>query len=867
MSGQQPPRWLERIAHWALPGGASRHGSLGDLAEEFEQRARSSALAASLWYAGQTLSILAYRALGRRHRDDRAPRLDLRSDLLWALRSILRRPAFSLGVVAVLGLGLGANVAVFSVVDGTLRNTSWWQDPEASVAIWPGTLFSMGQLETLNRQQTVYRSVGGWVEGAFALELPDGESESVNGVQITPQLFRELAVQPAQGRALGDDDAWVGVERVVVISDRLWQRSLGADPGTVGSRIVIGGAPATVVGIQAPGGAAPGGLTDAWFPLVMDARDDDFWKARTLTLVGVLRDGATIDDAAADLKTYTDLLAQMFPMFFRPDWAEAAYLERADEAQQRLVTTPLKLLFAGTALLMLVTALNVGNLLLGRAIERRSELSLRTSLGASRGRIVGLLLVEGMVLTLLALATGLAAASLGGNWIAGLFVHSSLVDSSTVLSPTVMAFAAGVAMLASLVLNGIPIAHYLRTRSTRSHAAPDSGRRLQRGLVVAQAAMATLLLVFATLLVNTVDNLRSVPLGFDPRGIVTIELSPPADRVESSTAGRDFYARLTEGAAAVAGVEAVGLTGWLPLRTQAPVTPINLEEAPVDVREAVSVPKHHVDAGFFRALGVEPLEGRLLGDEERAVDAPSAVLINATLAGMLWPGESPVGRRIAIDPHAWNDWVPIVGVVPDIRSGPITGPVGPALYVALDESPTRDVTLVARVAGSPASSLAALRAALAGVDALVPVRTVSDMTEVVRAAYSTAWVMMGLLLVLAGLASGLGVVGIYGVLAHHVSLNRREIAVRMALGARPGAVVRGVVRAGITLAGLGIAIGVLVAAASTRWLESQLYEVSPQAPSAYLAPAILLALAAAAAAWIPATRAGRLPPAEVLRNE
>jgi predicted permease len=867
MSRYPPPRWLERILTWALPTGLSAQGSLGDLAEEFEERALVSPARAHLWYLAQVASIVSYRVLGRKHRADHERRLDLLSDLRWAVRAIVRRPAFSFGVVAVLGLGLGANVAVFSVVDGTLRNTSWWATPDASVAIWPGNLFSLGQLEMLDKEQTVYSAVGGYVEAAVAVETTDGESESANAVLVTPQLFRELAVQPRSGRPLLDDDAYVGVERVAVISDGLWRRTLGADPAVVGSTIRISGAPATVVGIQGAGGAAPGGRADVWLPLVMDARDDDYWKERAYTAIGVLRGGATLDDATADFKAYTDLLSETFPMFFRADWADAAQLTRADAAQRRLVTTPLLLLLAGTALLMLVTALNVGNLLLGRAIDRRAELAVRAALGAGRGRIVSQLLVEGTTLTVLALGLGVASAAYGAVWIADLFGQNALVANSGVLSSNVIGFAIAVAALAAIVLNGVPVIHYLRTQSARVRATPDSGKRVQRSLVVVQAALATLLLVSAALLVTTVDNLRSVPLGFDPAGIMTVELSPPQDRVASLVDARDFYSRIARGIENVPGVASVGLTGWLPLRRQAPLTPINLEDAPVDPREAASAPMHHVDPGFFTTLGIPALEGRLLGADERSLEAPSAIVVNASLAELLWPGESAVGKRIAIDPHAWDDWAPVVGVVPDIRSGAITGPVGPALYVALDESPTRDVTLVVRSSGGTDALVPLLRRAVAQIDPLVPIRTVTDMEAVVRAAYATAWVMMGLLIVLAVLASALGAIGVYGVLAHHVSLNRKEIAVRMALGARPGIVVRGVVRSGIALAGGGIAIGVGVAAFATRFLESLLYGVSALAPVAFVGPALVLVIAAGIAAWVPAARAGRLPPADVLRGD
>jgi predicted permease len=723
-------------------------------------------------------------------------------------------------------------------------------------------------LELYSDEQAVYRSLGGYVELAFAVRTPDGESESVNGVMMTPELFRELAVQPTQGRALSDDDALFGVEPVVVLGDALWRRSFGANPDVLGGRIDLGGASVTVVGIQGPGATAPGGRAELWLPLVVDPRDDDYWKAQSYTLVGALRDGAGFGDAFDDLMAFTHKLSDLFPGFYPVGFADGiANVTRADEAQRRLIATPLLLLLAGTVLLLLVTALNVGNLLLGRAIDRRKELAVRVSLGAGRGRVVGQLLVEGLVLTVLALGLGLVVGAFASRWIAGLFVEEAVVAGSSMASPPVLAFALGIAAVAWVVLNGVPIAHFLGTQRSTLAFRPDSGAALQRSLVTVQAALATLLLVSATLFVATVGNLRQVPLGFDPRGLVTVELSPPADRVESPAVARGLYGRLAERVGSLPGVEAVGLTGWLPLRAQAPTTPINLRSAPVDPREALRAPMQMVDPGFFAALGVEASAGRLLGTEDADLRAPSAVVVNQTLARMLWPDGSAVGQEIAIDPHAWNRWTPVVGVVPDIRSGSITGPIGPVLYVSLAESPARDVTLMVRGAGAVTSLIPLLRRAVREVDPLVPVRSVTAMDDVVRGAYATSWVLMGLLIVLAVLSTALGALGIYAVLAHHVALNRREIGVRMALGAPPGVVVGGVVRSGLSLAFAGIAIGSVAAALTTRFLGSLLFQVSSLAPWAYLAPAFALAVAAGVAAWVPAVRAGRLAPAEVLREE
>ncbi len=867
MSGYNPPRWLERILERVLPAGLSGQGTLGDLAEEFERIALRSPLRARVWYAGQTASLGTRALLTGRRADSAFGRADLLMDLRWSLRSILKNPVFSFGVVAVLGVGLGANAAVFSVVDGTFRNTSWWRDADATVAVWPGRYFSRGELDLYSRGQSVYQALGGYGEVAFALRMPDGESQSVNGVMITPELFRELSVQPMLGRALADDDVIPGMPAVVVLGEALWRRSFGADSGILGSIVDVNGMPTTVVGIQGATGMAPGGRAELWIPHTLDPRDDDFWKAQFMDVVGVLRDGANLDGAFEDLKAHTTNLTRLFPMWYEPGFADGwATVARADEAQRRLISTPLLLLLGGTALLLLVTALNVGNLLLGRAIDRRRELAVRTALGASRARIVGQLLVEGVVWTLLALGVGLTAGSFGGHWIAGLFVGEVVVVSSPITSPSVLLFAGVVSSLAWLVLSGVPTAHYLRSQRFGPTVKPASAAHAQRWLVTAQAALATLLLVSATLLVATVDNLRGVPIGFDTAGLITFELSTPEDRVSTVRVARGLYDRLAERVATIPGVESVGLTGWLPLRAQAPATPINLRAAPVNPVKAVKAPKHMVNRGFFETLGIKPLEGRLLGTQDRAPE-PSAVVVNQTLAEMLWPDASPIGRMIAVDPHAWDTWVRVVGVIPDIRSGDITSPAGPAMYVSLAELPSRDVTLIVRASSSPASLVPMIRRAVADVDRLVPIRAVMSMEDVVRAAYSTSWVMMGLLILLAVLATGLGAVGIYAVLAHHVALNKKEIGVRMALGAQRGTVVGSIVRSGVILAGIGILLGTAGAVISTRFLESLLFGVSALAPWAFIAPAMVLLVAAAIASLIPAARAGSLPPAEVLRAE
>ena len=861
-----PPRFWEWLLEWTLPAGLRGESTVGDLAEGFARRAEHSPVRAHLWYAKHALSLAGHHIASGEMRDSPLSTRGIVRDLRWSTRVVRRHPAFAAAVVAVLGVGLGANAAVFTVVDGTLRDSARWAEPDRTLSIWPDNRFSFGQLDLYAQEQDAYEAVGGFVESAFALVTPDGESRSVNGLSITPALFREFALQPRLGRAFADDDAMVGSEPVAIVSERLWRTRLGSDPELIGSRIEVAGQPFTLIGVQ-PSPPIGSGGHDVWIPHYLDPRDDDFWKKQDLRLVGVLRDGATIDDAHASLTAFTRRLTQLFPQFFPDGYGDgSARVEPAEAVRKRIVSTPLLLLLGGTFALVVVTALNAGSLLLGRAIGRRRELAVRAAIGASRGQIVRQLAMEGLVLAFAALVVGLSAAAWGAGWIARLFVEQGAVQSSSILSPNVLLFTGAMALATGLVLGGVPIMHFLRSQRGRLQVNPNSGTTAQRALVALQAAVATTLLVTASMLVATVAHLRDVPLGFDAEDIVVVELSPPSVRVAEPVSARTLYDRLVRRAEAVSGVEAVGLTGWLPMREEAPPAPLNLEEAPVDPAQAHKVPLHRVDPGFFRALGVSPLQGRLLGPEDQARE-PSVVVVNQALADLLWPNGVTVGTGLAIDPHAWEVFLPVVGVVPNIRSARAVGDIGPAAYIALAEQPAPTLTLVARTRSDSDRLLPDLVAAVGQADPLVPVRRASSMEGVIRAAYSLPWVMMGLLSLLAGLATALGTVGIYAVLAHYVAIREKEIGIRMALGARPQRIVAGVLYSGLALAALGVLGGGVVAAAVSRSLGSLLYEVRPTEPFAYLVAAAALLGAATIAAAVPAWRAARLSPAEVLGGQ
>jgi predicted permease len=868
MRRRTPPRWIEARLEKALGPGLGGQGVLGDLAEAYgRMRSRRRGVLCDLWYSWQALTLVAHRALGR----GGAPRSlhgasPLAADVRWAVRVSLRRPVLTLGVVLTLGMGLGVNTAVFSVLDGTFRATSWWEAADRTLVLWPGHAFTRGQMSIFTQEATAFETLGAYRMETYAVNAGDGRTASLSGAVMTPALFRSLRVQPALGRGLAPEDAVPGNERTVVVSHGFWQRNLGGDPGVVGTRLEVNGEPRTIVGVQGPGGGAPGTATDLWLPLVMDSRDPDFWPAYDLVAVGVLRPGEDVAAGQEDLRRFCAGLTARFPFFFRPGYGQQATVRAAAEQERALVRTPLLLLMGGTLALLIIAALNVGNMLLARAVERRGELALRRALGANRGRIVRQLGTESALLALVGAGAGAVVAAPAAVALAGLFPAGVSVMRSGWTTPAVALFAALASLAAWSVLAGVPVASFLVGDRSGFRTAMRPRGSPPRALVVTQSALATVLLVAAVLLVGSVRNLRRIPLGFDARDVTAAALSPPADFLRDRGRLRQFQERLVEEARGLPGATAAGMTAAVPLDALPPETPVNVEGRVVPVGEAVQARRFAVDPGFFEVLALRVLDGRVLGSSERG-SLPTAVVINRALAEALFPGGEAVGRRIAIDPHAWDRFIPIVGVVENLRAGSLVDAPGPAIYVALHEQAARETALLVRGESGPAGIGALLRNTVARVDPAVPVGSIRPLEGIVRDAYGTAWVTMGLLGALALLATVLAALGIHAVLTHHVARQRREIGVRLALGAQRAGLVARIMRSGVTSTAIGVALGWALAAGLVRLLRSFLFGVAGLAPWAFVLTAAAVVAAAVLAAWLPAMRAGRLPPAEVLRAE
>lgn len=871
MRRRTPPRRLESLLERRLGAGISGQGAVGDLAEAYQRmRSRRPGWVCDLWYAWQAATLLAYGAgFGGARAGASGPAGGPSADLRWALRLALRRPLFSLGVALTLGLGVGTTTAVFSVAHGTFRATSWWEEPERVMALWPGRPFSRGELSFLEEETgATFEAVGAYKVESFAVAVAGGESRSLEGARVSPSLFGRLAAQPALGRPLGAEDAVPGAEPTVVLSHRFWRESLGADPGVLGTRLEVNGELRTVVGVQGPGGTAPGSASDVWIPLVLDPMDPDFFPAYDFDAVGVVRPGVDAEAAQAALRAFGRRMSERFPFFYPPDFAQAATVEVAAAELRSRLGAPLFLLLGATATLLLLAAVNAGNMVLARVLERTRELAVRRALGASRGAVARQLALESAALCALGTAVGALLASPGARLLAGLWSADAPVARSGWSSPTVLLFLLAAGGLTWLAIAGASIVHFLAAdrRGVRANVAAGAGGRAGV-LVGVQSALATLLLAGAVLLVASVSELRGIPLGFHPENVSAFRLAAPSDLLRDAERLRDVQEQVAARVGRLPGVEAVGLASRAPLGGLPARTPVNAEDRPVLVAEAPRVARYAVDPGFFGTLGISAREGRLFDERDRTGDLRS-VVVNRALAEALWPGADPIGRRISLDPHAFGVFSDrVVGVIDDVRSEELIGAPGPAVYLPLSRQLERETTLLVRGGPELATLAAEVQRVVAEVDGAVAVGAARSLPRIVRGAYGTAWVVMGLLALLALLATLLAALGIHAALSHDFAARRREIAVRMALGAGRGTVVGGVLAKGLAAAGAGVLAGLLLALLSGRAIESLLFGVSAGDPRAFAAAAVTVLAAALAAAALPVLGASGVPPAEVLREE
>ena len=789
-------------------------------------------------------------------------------DLRFGARSLARTPGFSAAAILSLALGIGANTTIFSVVDAVLLRPLPYPAPEELLAFRFNQ--SPPDLRDLRAQGKTLRAVAGY--GGYPFDLATrGEPEQLPGALISGPLFEALGVEPASGRGLTESDDRADAAPVVVISAALRRRILG-DREALGATLQLSGKSFTVVGVMPAGFKLPDGEAQLWVPLETGYPEASQARgAHFLTGVARLARGATRAQAQLELDAIAARLAERYPAEDRELTLPVLPLQ---DRLTRKVRATLLLLLGAVGMVLLVACANFAGLLLARGAARQHELAVRAALGASRARLLRQLLVESALLAF----SGGAAAMLLAAWslpaLLSLDPGSLPPIAEVAIDRRVLAFALVAALGSGLCFGLLPALQTSRLDllGALNDASPRSGyrSRLRSALVIAEVALAVLLLTGAGLVLRSIWKLREVRLGFDPAQVLTLRVDLSGSRYGTVARQTDFFDRLLEGARSLPGVQEAGLISELPMSGFHLTHNTIIEGAPpVPEGAEPEIGAHVASPGYFSALRIPLLAGRLFDGRDRP-DAPQVVIVNAALAKKYFPGRSAVGGRLrhARDPTV--RWMTVVGVVGDARDA-IEQEQEPAVYSPYPQNASawhRWETLVVRAApGAEAGLWRALKTRVWATDPQLPVTLARPMDELVARSLSQRRLELTLLGLFAALALVLGAIGIYGLVAYSVTQRTHEIGVRLALGATRGRVLALVLGDGLRLAVAGLALGLCAAAALSRITASYLYGVAPNDPPTYATIALVVGGAALLASWLPARRAGRIEPMAALRHD
>jgi putative ABC transport system permease protein len=796
-------------------------------------------------------------------------------DVRYALRQLARTPGFAAIAVVTLALGIGANAAIFSVVNRLLFDPLPFLDTRPLVAVWetaprgtndrnevtPGT-FRDVRAGTRSLSHVVAHAW--WVANVTGGDRP----ERLQGFRVSPDYFDALGVRPLLGRTFREGEDQPGSDGVVILSHSLWARRYAADSGIVGRTLSINGIPRVVIGVMPEGVRYPA-PAQLWAPLSFSP---EFWQNRTahfLLVTGRLADGATLDEARAELRAVATRLATAYPA--TNTGAGLTAHELTGDAT-RMLAPMLRGLFVAVGFVLLIACANVANLLLARGSGRRRELAVRTALGAARGRLVRQLLTESVVLAVLGGTLGV----LVGMWGTGVLVslvppeHQRFIlgFDQVRTDGAVLAFTALTSLAAALLFGLLPALRASRADLGESlkDGSPGAGRRhrLRGALIGAEVALALVLLVGAGLTLRSFAHVVAVSPGFDERGVATAALSLPGRTYDTEAKQVAFYRALDDRLAALPGVTAAGAANVVPLCQCNQTTSFDIAGAPrFPPDERPDVGFRVVTPGYFAALRIPLREGRLL---ERGDDAaaPRVMVVNDVFARRWFPGGA-LGRRVTV----FDTLTPIeiVGVVGDVRHNGLAREVQAELYLPHAQAPAQEMVVLARTAGDPSLLFGAIRAEVAALDADLPLADERTMSDVVRLALGPFRFALTLLSGLGGIALVLAGVGIFGVVAHLVGERTREIGIRIALGGSPGSVRALVLRQGLRPVVIGLAAGGAGAFAINAMLANRLPGITGPAPLPLAGAAVLLLLAAVVACLVPARRAVRVDPMVALRTE
>ncbi len=821
-------------------------------------------------------------------------------DVRHSARNLLRSPGFAIVTILTLALGIGANTAIFSVVNGVILRPLGYPEPGRLVYIssqFPQLGFdqfwiSPPEFFDFRERVQSFSSIGAFAPGQANLTATDRPRQVVT-VQVSADLFTTLGVAPMLGRTFDDAETRPGGPLVAVLSYEVWRSAFAGNPALVGQQVEINSRQRTIIGIMPPRFDVADLHGELWTPLVLDPANRRNRGSHYLYLIGRLKPGVTLASAGAELAT---ILANWLPSLQAARPANATggihapdpknHPFRFDPLQAQIVgsaRTAVLVLQGAVVFVLLIACANLANLLLARAESRHKEFAVRSALGAGRARLLRQFMVEGCLLSFTGAALGLGVAVFGLRALIAAYPDSLPRSADITLDLGVLAFTLVVGLATGAVFGLAPLLHLgadatsLALKESGQRTTAGAGRnRVRRALVAGEVALAVALVIGAGLLLRTVLNLSNVDAGFNRSRLVTFAVSVPAAKYQQQSQVMDFYRRLIDQLSMLPGVQSVAAMDGLPPLRRVNANDTNIENYPPP---PPNTPGPNVDyyqnvtGRYVETMGIPVVEGRSFQPSD--ADGPFVVLVNETLARTFFGGQSPIGRRMrpSAPPSANVPWFTVVGVLKDVKQGGVDKKTGTELYFDVEQSfkvngaMPNAMNLVLRTSIAPQALSASIHRAVEGLDPSLPVIRLQTMDDVFADAIGRPRLLAQLLGVFAGLALLLAAIGAYGVLSYMVSERRREIGIRMALGADRRSVLRLVLSQGLGLTLVGVVAGLAVAFTMNRVLASLLFGVRPSDPATIAGVIALIATVALVACYLPARSATRVDPMIVLRDE
>jgi predicted permease len=794
----------------------------------------------------------------------------LGADLRFAWRQLLHRPAFSLLAILTLSLGIGGAVSLFSVVNGLLLRPLPYAEEARTVVFWSASDWMQAEYDFVREEATGFSAIGAYANASVALR-GEHDTQVVEVNDATAPLFEVLGARMQLGRGLEPSDNVAGAEPVVVLSHGLWQQRFGAAPDVVGRRIVLDGRPTTVVGVAARGFHFPNPEARAWRALVIEPSEPIYASNGYLTFVARIAPGVDADS----LQPHVDALAaKLGDRFDYPDaWdkSRGAHVVPLREFLVGDAKPAVLLLFGAVLLLLLIACANVSALVLARTVDRMPELALRGALGAGARRLARELLAESVLLALIAAVVATAVAAIFFETLVGTLPLPGGLAETLRLDWRLFAAALALALVAGLGVGVVPALRVLTghveqvlARGRSQGGAGETRTRAHSAMIVVEALLAVLMVTSATLLIRTVDSLRSVDTGIAPDGVLVLDVAANAAEMDAP-ARAQFYDALVREAAALPGVSHAGIINRLPLRDPGWQGPMAVESRP-DLAGAAqpNVAFRTGSPDLFAALGMRLLSGRFPGTSDGA-GGPMVAAVSESFARDMWPGRSAIGQRLGL---GGDRWVTVVGVVADVRLFNLGADNPYVMYMpqAQRSDPGNANVLVLRSNGDPRQLAAPVRELVRRLDPRVAVARVATMREVHAGSMAGSLRLRFFLSLFAGLGLLLGAIGVYSVVSHTVVRRRGEYGIRLALGASPLAVMQGVLRRAMAPVAIGVTLGVVATLAVARVLAGLLHGVGPADPASIGFAAFVLLATGVLAASIPAAVAARTPSATLLQG-